>query len=53
LTGERPDISKYTDFDFYQFIIYYDPNDDFEDGKGRQKLAHHHGLAKGFVTILY
>jgi hypothetical protein len=39
LTGETLDISEYTDFDFYQFVIYYDLNDDSEDGKGRQKLA--------------
>ena len=39
LTGETPDISEYTDFDFYQFVIYYDPNDESEDGKGRRKLA--------------
>jgi hypothetical protein len=39
LTGETPDISEYTAFDFFQFVIYYDPNDDSEDGKGRRKLA--------------
>jgi hypothetical protein len=39
LTGETPDTSEYTDFNFYQFIIYYAPNDDSNDGKGRQKLA--------------
>jgi hypothetical protein len=39
LTGETPNISEYTDFDFYQFVIYYDPNDDSEDGKGCRKLA--------------
>ena len=39
LTGETPDISEYTDFDFYQFVLYYDPNDDSVDDKGRRKLA--------------
>jgi hypothetical protein len=36
-TGETPDITEFMDFDFYQFVIYYDPNDD--DGMGRRKLA--------------
>ena len=39
MTGETPDISDYVDFDFYQFVIYYDPNDPDEDGKGRRKLG--------------
>jgi hypothetical protein len=39
MTGETPDISTFTDFDFYQFVIYYDPNDSDDDGKGRRKLA--------------
>ncbi len=26
LTGETLDISELTDFDFYQFVIWYDPN---------------------------
>jgi hypothetical protein len=39
MTGEKPDISTFTDFNFYQFVIYYDPNDSDDDGKGRRKLA--------------
>jgi hypothetical protein len=27
LTGHTPDKSELTDFDFYQFVMYYDPND--------------------------
>ncbi len=33
LTGETPDISEFTDFDFYQFVIWYDPNDPNEGGQ--------------------
>jgi len=32
LTGETPDISEYTDYGFYEFVIYYDLNDSGEDG---------------------
>ena len=39
MTGETPDISEYTDFDFYQFVIYYDPNDMDESGLARRKLG--------------
>jgi hypothetical protein len=39
MSGETPDISTFTNFDFYQFVIYYDPNDSNDDGKGRSKLA--------------
>jgi hypothetical protein len=39
MTGKMPDISTFTDFNFYQFVICYDPNDSDDDGKGRRKLA--------------
>jgi hypothetical protein len=39
MTGKLPDISTFTNFDFYQFVIYYDPNDSDDDGKGHRKLA--------------
>jgi hypothetical protein len=39
MMGETPDISTFTDFNFYQFVIYYDPNDSDDDGKGCRKLA--------------
>ena len=39
MTGETPDISDFTDFNFYQFAIYYDPNDADDEGKGRRKLG--------------
>jgi hypothetical protein len=39
MTGETPDISEYTEFDFYQFVMYYDPNDTDETGIARRKLG--------------
>jgi hypothetical protein len=33
MTGETPDISTFTEFNFYQFVIYYDPNDSNNDEK--------------------
>jgi hypothetical protein len=33
-TSEMPNISEYTDFDFYQFVINYDPNNTSDNGKG-------------------
>jgi len=39
LTGETPDISEFTDFDFYQFVIWFDPNDPDEGGQTRRKLG--------------
>jgi len=33
LTGETPDILEFTNFDFYQFVIWYDPNDSDEGGQ--------------------
>ena len=33
LTGETPDISEFTDFDFYHFVIWYDLNDPNEGGQ--------------------
>jgi len=46
LTGETPDILEYTDYDFYEFVIYYDPNDSGEDGHARRKLGRWLGPAK-------
>jgi hypothetical protein len=40
MTGETPDISTFTNFNFYQFVIYYDPYDSDNDRKGCCKLAH-------------
>jgi len=39
LTGETPDISEFTDFDFYQFVIWYDLNDPNERGQTQLKLG--------------
>jgi len=33
LTGKMPDISEFMHFDFYQFVIWYDPNDPAEGGQ--------------------
>jgi hypothetical protein len=33
MTGKTPDISTFTEFNFYQFVIYYDPNDSNNDEK--------------------
>jgi len=33
LTSETPDILEFTDFDFYQFVIWYNPNDSDEGGQ--------------------
>jgi len=52
LTGETPDISEFTKFDFYEFVIYYDPNDSGEDGKARRKLARWLGPAKSVGQAL-
>jgi hypothetical protein len=32
MTGKTLDISTFTDFDFYEFVIYYDPNDRDDEG---------------------
>jgi len=34
------------DYDFYEFVIYYDPNDSGEDGKAQRKLGHWLGPTK-------
>jgi len=52
LTGETPDISEYTEFDFYEFVIYYDPNDSGEDGNAQRKLARWLGPAKSVGQAL-
>jgi hypothetical protein len=46
MTGETPDVSEFTDFDFYEFVIYYDPNDCGEDGAARRKLGRWLGPSK-------
>jgi len=46
LTGETPDISEFTDFDFYQFVIWYDPNDLDEGGQTQCKLGQWLGPTK-------
>jgi hypothetical protein len=46
LTGNTPDISEYTEFDFYQFVMYYDPNDADEAGVARRKLGRWLGPSK-------
>jgi len=33
LTGKTPYISEFMDFDFYQFVIWYNPNDPNEGGQ--------------------
>jgi len=52
MTGETPDISEYTDFDFYQFVIYYDPNDMDESGLARRKLGRWLGPSKSVGQAL-
>jgi len=47
LTGETPNISEFTDFDFYQFIIWYDPNNSNEGGQARHKLGRWLSPTKG------
>jgi len=39
LTGETPDISEFTGFEFYQFVIWYDPDDPDEGGQIWHKLG--------------
>jgi hypothetical protein len=39
LTGFTPDISEYTELDFYSFVFYYDPNDADDSGSARRKLG--------------
>jgi len=46
LTGKTPDISEYTDYVFYEFVIYCDPNDSGEDVHARHKLGQWLGAAK-------
>jgi len=52
LTGKTPNISKFTEFDFYEFVIYYNPNDSGEDGQAQRKLARWLGPAKGIGQAL-
>jgi len=47
-----PNISEYTDYDFYEFVIYYDLNDCGEDGKVCCKLGRWLGLAKSVGQAL-
>jgi len=39
LTGETPNILEFTDFDFYQFVIWYNPNDSNEGGQVQHMLG--------------
>jgi hypothetical protein len=53
LTGHTPDTSELTDFDFYQFVIYYDPNDHNEEsGMARRKLGRWLGPSKSVGQAL-
>jgi hypothetical protein len=46
LTGSTPDISEYTEFDFYQLVMYYNPNNTDEAGIARRKLGRWLGPSK-------
>jgi len=45
--GDTPNILEFTDFDFYQFVIWYDLDDSDEGGQACQKLGRWLGPSKG------
>jgi len=57
LTGKTPNISEFMDFDFYKFVIWYDPNDPNKGSQTCQKLGRWLGPAKAqgqaLVMLLY